>query len=418
MPDPLRGPYLRHFADGWDPHGGVPSPGRRLNPHGGQPAWGSVPAAPTGLTADADGPYAVDLAWTGHASGAHHFLIFRSADGTHFAHVTDVSGGIAAYHDEGLVAETAYTYAVACGNQWDTSARCDPASATTGAVPVVPPIPAGLDATAASSSAIDLSWSTGGAGATTVAIERSPDGDTWAEIDTVAGDTTEYADTGLEAETAYHYRVRGHNDVGYSAYSAEASATTEATPSGPAILFADDFARADGDLGGTGWAHDHNPPSWDAVIVSGQLRVYGGANARAEFPPSATGITSWQFAYDPQADPDAGEVDEFGLDDGSNWLAAVVWTSATGANLVVFDGSGGAGGTQAITIPVAAQVLELVHTSTPTGRSAVLYAGGVALGTASQSGSGLAVLVPTHLAIVHTDALLDDISIADGLQGV
>lgn len=105
--------------------------------------------------------------------------------------------------------------------------------------PALPPAPTDLAATAASDTAIDLAWEAGGDGAATFAVERGEDAVTFAEIDTTAGDTTEYSDTGLDPETEYTYRVRALNQAGYSAYSDTDSATTEmAAPAAPTGLAA------------------------------------------------------------------------------------------------------------------------------------------------------------------------------------
>ncbi|HEX6987222.1 MAG TPA: fibronectin type III domain-containing protein, partial [Planctomycetaceae bacterium] len=92
-----------------------------------------------------------------------------------------------------------------------------------------PAAPAGLTATAVSSSQIDLTWS---AVAETdgYKVERSGDGGaTWAQVGTTSA--TSYAATGLSAGTAYAFRVRAYNAAGEGPYSASASATTPDAPS-------------------------------------------------------------------------------------------------------------------------------------------------------------------------------------------
>lgn len=106
----------------------------------------------------------------------------------------------------------------------------------------IPPItepgaPTFVSATAASSSQIDLAWSTpssdGGAAITGYRIQRrSPSGSgDWTTIvsDTESTDTSE-SDTGLTASTNYGYRYAAINSVGVGAYSIEADDTTEAEP--------------------------------------------------------------------------------------------------------------------------------------------------------------------------------------------
>lgn len=107
---------------------------------------------------------------------------------------------------------------------------------------IAPSAPAGLAATATSSSQINLTWtaSTDNVGVTGYRVERSADGSTgWAEIAQPA--TPSYGDTGLTASTQYFYRVRARDAAGnFSAYGATASATTQAA-SGAVLDLLDDF---------------------------------------------------------------------------------------------------------------------------------------------------------------------------------
>ena len=93
--------------------------------------------------------------------------------------------------------------------------------------PITPPAaPSALGATAVSSSRIDLAWTDNATDESGFKVERSPDGSAWAEIAQVAANTTAHADTGLAANTTYHYRVRAFNAGGDSGYANSASATT------------------------------------------------------------------------------------------------------------------------------------------------------------------------------------------------
>lgn len=95
--------------------------------------------------------------------------------------------------------------------------------------PPDPPLPpAGLRATAVSSSRIDLAWDAS-AGATSYVVRRGG-----ASVGSSA--TTSFSDTGLTSATAYTYEVIARNSGGDSAPSSPASATTLA----PALDFAMD----------------------------------------------------------------------------------------------------------------------------------------------------------------------------------
>jgi hypothetical protein len=100
-----------------------------------------------------------------------------------------------------------------------------------GAAPPLPPnAPTGLNATAASSSSINLSWADASTNETGFKIERSTDGTNFTEIASVPQNITAYAAGGLAASTQYFFRVRAFNAAGDSAYSNTANATTFAAP--------------------------------------------------------------------------------------------------------------------------------------------------------------------------------------------
>jgi galactose oxidase-like protein/glyoxal oxidase-like protein/fibronectin type III domain protein len=97
----------------------------------------------------------------------------------------------------------------------------------------VPPAPTNLNASAASSSRIDLTWTDNASTETGFRVERSPDGSSFTEIAIVGANVTTYADNGLSASTQYWYRVRAYNGAGLSDYSNSPSATTQAAPPPP-----------------------------------------------------------------------------------------------------------------------------------------------------------------------------------------
>lgn len=90
--------------------------------------------------------------------------------------------------------------------------------------------PTSLTTTAISTTQINLSWTDNSNNEELFAIERKTgSGGTYSQIATVGADVTTYSDTGLTANTTYYYRVRAYSTaLGYSGYSNEASATTQA----------------------------------------------------------------------------------------------------------------------------------------------------------------------------------------------
>ncbi|HUX56271.1 MAG TPA: hypothetical protein VMV77_04810 [Bacteroidales bacterium] len=73
---------------------------------------------------------------------------------------------------------------------------------------------------------IDLAWTNGSTNEDGISIERSTDGITYAEIDTVASGVAVYSDTTCVANTLYYYRVRAYLGTLFSEYSNVDSDTT------------------------------------------------------------------------------------------------------------------------------------------------------------------------------------------------
>ena len=94
----------------------------------------------------------------------------------------------------------------------------------------VPVEPSGLDATAVSSSRIDLNWLDNSSNESGFAIERCSGSScsNFTQVGTVGANVTTFADTSLAAETTFRYRVRAQSAGGNSAYSNIDSATTSA----------------------------------------------------------------------------------------------------------------------------------------------------------------------------------------------
>ena len=95
--------------------------------------------------------------------------------------------------------------------------------------------PGGLTATAVSSSEVDLDWQDNSDNETGFRVQRRQgDSDDWVQVGTAATNAATFSDTGLLADTLYHYRVQAFNDTESSAFSNQASVNTSALhpPSG------------------------------------------------------------------------------------------------------------------------------------------------------------------------------------------
>jgi fibronectin type 3 domain-containing protein len=192
---------------------------------------GSLPAAPTGLTATA-GNAVVNLSWVqSTGSGITQNKVYRSTTGSGGPYnLLATLVATTSYSDTAVVNGSTYFYSVSAVNANGESAL----SAYSGATPQPPPpaVPTGLAATAASSSQINLGW-TASSGATSYNIKRATvSGGPYTTVATGVTGTT-YNNTGLTASTTYYYVVSAVNGGGESANSAQASATTQA-PAPPA----------------------------------------------------------------------------------------------------------------------------------------------------------------------------------------
>jgi len=87
--------------------------------------------------------------------------------------------------------------------------------------PAIPPAtPVGMTALAASSSAINLTWTDMSNDEDGFKVERSPNGvDQWVEIATLGAGTESHGDVGLDAATHYFYRVSSWNTNGSEGYA-------------------------------------------------------------------------------------------------------------------------------------------------------------------------------------------------------
>ena len=197
----------------------------------------TAPSIPGNLIATSISASQINLSWQASTDnvGVTGYTIYRcSGNGcTPTVAIGTVTTGTA-FQNTSLTAATTYTYAVsamdAAGND---SALSVPATATTQTAPTdttAPTVPAGLGATATSSSQINLSWqaSTDNVGVTGYSIYRcsgtgcSPT----TKVGTVTSGTA-FSNTGLAANTAYTYALAASDAAGNeSSKSSSATATT------------------------------------------------------------------------------------------------------------------------------------------------------------------------------------------------
>ncbi|HET6381898.1 MAG TPA: SdrD B-like domain-containing protein, partial [Armatimonadota bacterium] len=177
-----------------------------------------APAPPTGVSAQA-GAAQITLNWTA-SSGATGYNVKRSSiQGGPYTTVATAS--TTGYTNAGLTNGTTYYYVITALGPGGESAN----SAEVSAVPNVPPTaPTNLVATPVSGSEIDLTWSDTGA-ADSFQIERMSSGSGFTQIGSVGGSVTSFADTTVQPNVTYTYRVRATQSGVSSDYSNLSSAT-------------------------------------------------------------------------------------------------------------------------------------------------------------------------------------------------
>jgi hypothetical protein len=199
-----------------------------------------TPGVPANLQATAIGTDKIDLVWENNSNNVTGFKIERSADSNaNFTEITSaVHGSSSSYNDAaGLGPGITYYYRIQAYNNAGSSDYSNHASATTytAALPT-PYAPSILQASAVSSSQVNLSWHDNSDNENGFSIERSTDNSNYGQIATASANTTSYDNTGLAPNTKYYYRVRAYNGAGNSGYSNNTSATTAnvapASPSG------------------------------------------------------------------------------------------------------------------------------------------------------------------------------------------
>jgi len=116
-----------------------------------------------------------------------------------------------------------------------TATRTPTSTRTPTATPAVPAAPSDLTATTVSRNRIDLAWTDNSSNETGFRIERSTNGTSFSSIATVGPNVRTHANTGLQRNRTYWYRVRANGSAGNSAYSNVATNTTLALAQGEMV---------------------------------------------------------------------------------------------------------------------------------------------------------------------------------------
>ena len=190
------------------------------------PVTETVPA-PTGVKASdtsSNSTYSILVSWN-TVSGATSYKVYMSTGATWSLAGTVYSNAYTAYN---LAANTTYYFRVrAVKNNIEsadsaTVSAKTPVSSTPVTTLAAPTGVQAIDSSNGSSFSVTVSWN-GVTNAEKYEVSQK-NGSAWTVLRTTTG--TSYTVTGLSAATTYTFRVRAVNGSTYSAYSAEASATT------------------------------------------------------------------------------------------------------------------------------------------------------------------------------------------------
>ncbi|MDE2795964.1 MAG: fibronectin type III domain-containing protein [Gemmatimonadota bacterium] len=204
------------------------------------------PDPPTGLRAEANGPYEIDLMWAapaytgGTPVSGYQVEVSENAGASWTVLVTDTRSETTAYEHTGIRPGSTRHYRVSAINRAGISDPSSVAFARTEAT--VPDMPNDLRAVAVDHARIGLSWTPpefdGGAPVDGYRIEYSEDGAPWMYVDeNTQSDRMEYVHEGLMPATTYHYRVSAINEKGAGRATEPVSARTDATvPDAPTDL--------------------------------------------------------------------------------------------------------------------------------------------------------------------------------------
>jgi len=225
-------------------------------------------SAPSNLVALADGS-SVNLTWQDNSSNEQGFKIERkTGDSGSWSQIATRSANSTSWKNTSLSLNKKYYYRVRAYNSASHSSYSNSYYAFTMQGP------SNLDATAVSSSQINLTWSDRSTNETGFKIERKVSGGSWTEIGYKPSGQTSYQDTGLSSAQTYYYRVRAYHNSGqpiphYSSFSSEANAKTFDPLSNPGSI-----------TGGVRDANNNNPIGGASVrLKQGSITKYETSSA-------------------------------------------------------------------------------------------------------------------------------------------
>lgn len=186
-----------------------------------------LPPAPT-LQATATSSSQVHLSWTTTATGIVLFSVERRTTTGGYSQISQPAATSTSFDDSGLTGSTTYLYRMRVQTGAGFSPYSNEVTVTT--LQALPAAPTNLQATAVSSSQINLTWTNNALDATAIRVESEPAGSASFTDIGAAATLTSTGITNLQPNTTDSFRVRAQNAAGYSSYSNVATATTLSVP--------------------------------------------------------------------------------------------------------------------------------------------------------------------------------------------
>lgn len=203
---------------------------------------GTVPNAPSGLTATANAYNKITLNWVDNSTNESGFEIVRGTNAAGpFVSIATTAAAATSFADTTVAPQTTYYYKIrAVGTGGQSAYTATAVSAVTPALPAAPAAPSGLSVFANANKQLVLNWTDNASSEIGVEVYRSTnDASNYRLIATLAPNTQSYVDASVFPNVTYYYKVRSKGAGNNSAFSNEVFGKTINTK--PTITPVGDF---------------------------------------------------------------------------------------------------------------------------------------------------------------------------------
>lgn len=261
----------------------------------GSSPWSNIVTATTGaiplpgtpvLAIRALGTVYVTLGWNDISNETGFTVQMRLAGTSDWQEVGSPWANATSYMVQGLTPLTSYEFQIKANSAAGSSGWSNTVAATTVTVP--PPSVPSLSITSSSSTSVTLGWNDVGQHTGFTIQKRVAGTDDWLPVATIGSGQTSYTVNGLNANTAYEFRMKSVNGSASSDWSTTATGTTPPTPPDPVA-----YSKLIYKMSGRGqqWGEDATMAKtisgyfvWEPETGRGaQLVVHGTAKSGAYF---------------------------------------------------------------------------------------------------------------------------------------